>query len=195
MLLAENVIIDLGEDYVKQSYRNRYNIYTAQGKLSLSVPVTKPDGNHTSVHRVQLSDHEPWQRTHFRTIEAAYQNSPFYIHYIDEVRDLIYSKFDTLAEFNDHCFKGICKLIEIPLSWSFTNIYYEDECVDMRNIISPKKETKISEILGLHTYHQVFEEKHGFIKDLSILDIIFNMGPDGYSFIKKVAEDYRNAAL
>lgn len=193
MLLAENAIIDLGEDYVKQSYRNRYYIYTASGKLALTVPVTKPDGNHTAVKRVMLSGHEQWQRTHFRTIEAAYQNSPYYIHYIDEVRDLIYSKYNSLAEFNDHCFKGICELIEIPLSYSFTNIYYEDECIDMRNILSPKKETQISTILGLHTYHQVFEEKHGFIADLSILDVIFNMGPDGYSYIKKVAENYRGS--
>ncbi len=194
MLLAENAIIDLGENYVKQSYRNRYNIYSASGKQAMTIPVSKPDGNHTAVHRIMISNHEPWQRIHWRTIEAAYQNSPFFIHYMDDIKDLLNNRAKTISEYNIICFKGLCELLELPVAHSYTEKYYEDDSIDLRNKITPKRETSVSEFLSKHPYHQVFEDKHGYIKDLSLLDILFNMGPQGSSFITKTAEIYRNAS-
>ncbi len=195
MLLAENVVIDLGEDYQKQSYRNRYYLYAASGRVPLSIPVSKPDGNHTPVHRVLLSDHEPWQRTHWRTLEAAYKKSPYYIHYADEVRRLVFASTDKLAVYNQHCFQGICELLEVSVSYSFSELYCQGEgAVDMRNTITPKQETPVARFLQTCFYHQVFEEKQGYLADLSLLDLLFNMGPEAEGWLRKVIRDYRSAS-
>lgn len=116
MLMAENIVLDIGENYIKQSYRTRYNIFSASGKYALTIPVSRPGGNHSPVKDILISDHEPWQRTHFRTIQAAYQNSPYYIHYIDEVGALLFNNSTLLYKFNDYCLKGIMELLGITVS-------------------------------------------------------------------------------
>jgi len=194
MLLAENVFTDLGENYIKQTYRNRYEIYTAAGKKTISIPVKKQDGNHTSMHRILLSDHEPWQRTHWRTIKAAYQNSPFFIHYEEEVKSLIQTESKYLYQYNDACLQGIFSLLEISFQNEYTKEYFEGAGIDLRNYFTPKSINDVTIELKALPYHQVFEEKYGFIADLSILDLLFNLGPEATSYLEKAKAVYLSAS-
>jgi len=194
MLLAENVFTDLGENYIKQTYRNRYEIYTAAGRKPISVPVKKQDGNHTSMHRMLLSDHEPWQRTHWRTIKAAYQNSPFFIHYEAEIEALIQTERKYLYQYNEACLQGIFSLLEIQFQNEYTKEYYKGEGIDLRNYFTPKSSNQVSNVLNALPYHQVFEEKHGFIADLSILDLIFNLGPEATYYLETAKKAYLSAS-
>ncbi len=193
MLMAENIVLDIGENYIKQSYRTRYNIFSASGKYALTIPVSRPGGNHSPVKDILISDHEPWQRTHFRTIKTAYQNSPYYIHYIDEIEALLNNSNSLLYQYNDFCLKGIMEMLSIPITYTFTDEYIRDSHVanDFRNQISPKKENHLTNTLISNQYHQVFEDSQGYIADLSILDILFNLGPESTAYLTSVIKNIK----
>lgn len=178
------IYIDVFENYIKQTYRNRCSIYSANGRLSMSIPVIKTNGNHTKVKNIEIDYSQQWQRMHWRSIESAYNTSPFFLYYRDELEPFYKKQFKFLIDFNTSILTLIIKLCGLKCEIKFTEKYAEqtDEIIDFRNKFSAK--TKSGEVLSFPHYEQVFNEKHGFIPDLSILDLLFNEG----KFCKKYLE-------
>ena len=190
MLAAENPIIDGYEHYHKQSYRNRCNIYNSNGLQSLVIPVTRPLGNHTPTSQIQISFREPWQRTHWRSIESAYNKSPFFMYYSEEVKTMLYSEEVNLVTYNQSIFASLCNLLELEIEPGSTERYYEGMSEDFRNSISPKSIiTDMNVLLNKKPYYQVFEDRNGFIPDLSILDLLFHLGPESGYFLNTLKKE------
>ncbi len=177
MKLAGEVYIEKHETYAKQTYRNRCEIYTSNGKLALTIPVKKVNGNHTVIDQVEVSDQYNWQVLHWRAIHAAYANSPFFLYYKDDLKFFYQNKFNSLFDFNQQLLSEIISLIGINVKISYTEVFEKqpENWIDYRNTISPKK---LPTEFYLKPYYQSFNEKHGFISGLSILDVLFNIGPE-----------------
>jgi hypothetical protein len=172
ILKSENVLFEKQENFVKQTFRSRCEIYGANGKQLLSVPVEKR-GNHIPITEVRISYKEDWQKIHWRSIVSAYRNSPYFEYYADEFHSFFETKAELLFELNISLHKVIMKLLKAECSIAFTEKYSSacgNSVLDLRN-----EKTKYPPI---SPYNQVFEERYGFIPDLSILDLLFNAGPD-----------------
>jgi len=181
---VKEVLIEKFETYPKQTYRNRCEIYSANGRIPLIVPVHRPDGNHTMTKDVLLSMHENWQILHWRAIKTAYANSPFFLYYQDELEPFFNEKANKLLDFNTQLMKVILDLIGIKVKISYTSDFILDrpEVLDYRWKITPKK---IFDEFDLVEYYQSFSEKHGFIPNLSIIDLLFNLGPETAEYLLK----------
>ncbi len=172
ILKSENVLFEKQENFVKQTFRSRCEIYGANGKQLLSVPVEKR-GNHIPITEVRISYKENWQKIHWRSIVSAYRNSPYFEYYVDEFQPFFETKTELLFELNRTLHQVVMKLLKSEIKNEFTETYifdYGKNVFDLR-----KEETVLPEI---PQYNQVFEERHGFISELSILDLLFNTGPD-----------------
>lgn len=140
----------------------------------MSIPVRKVDGNHTKVKDIEINYSEPWQRLHWRAIESAYSNSPFFLYYRDDFEPFYLKKTKYLIDLNHELLILVCKLAGIKTEIIFSEKYFESsqDIIDLRNLFSPKRLGELSQ----KKYKQVFEEKQGFISDLSIIDLLFNEG-------------------
>lgn len=185
--------IEQWENYSKQSYRNRCNIYGANGILPLSVPVAKATSKKILSKDVKISYDTDWQKLHWKGIEAAYKSSPFYEFYIDDFERFFTKKWDYLLEFNNEIQNEIIGLLEIEPKIQYTDDFIEfgnPEFDDFRNIIHPKSsKSNTDELFNPKKYYQVFGDKHGFIENLSILDLIFNMGPESLIYLESSIVD------
>jgi len=170
----QTIQIDIFENYIKQTYRNRCCIYSANGKLTLSIPVIKVDGNHTNIKNIEIDYRQPWQKIHWRAIESAYNSSPFFLYYRDDLEPFYMKKYKFLVDLNHELFAILCNLVGIKTENLFSGKYFEPSpnIIDMRNSFSPKKQNDHSQ----KKYKQVFDEKFGFIPNLSIIDLLFNEG-------------------
>lgn len=174
--------IDLGEYFIKQSYRNRTVIYTSNGSLALSIPVIKK--NKTAVKDVLLDEQNDWRTTHWKAIKSAYNSSPFFEFYETELKQVFFKEHLKLSELNNSLLVHICNEIGLCLDLTYSNKYIEstEGNKDYRTIIDPKK--TIDEVVNYPRYIQIFEEKHGYQKNLSILDLLFHEGPETLNYIK-----------
>lgn len=187
------IYIEQWENYSKQSYRNRCNIYGANGSLALSVPVVKATSKKILSKDVKISYDTDWQKLHWKGIEAAYKSSPFYEYYIDDFERFFTKKWNYLLEFNNEIQNEILGALEIEPNIQFTDDFIEfgnSEYDDFRNLIHPKS-SKLDkdESFSSEKYYQVFGDKHGFIENLSILDLIFNMGPESLLYLESSIVD------
>jgi hypothetical protein len=182
MAAAPEVFIEKYETYPKRTFRNRCEIYSANGKLQLTIPVNRVNGHHTRADKVLISDQYDWQVLHWRAIRIAYTNSPFYLYYKDDIEVFYQKQFDNLFDFNLKLLKEVCSIIDFDVKISTTETFQKDpeNMADFRHILSPK-----FDISGFNfkPYYQAFSEKHGFIPGLSILDLLFNMGPESLDII------------
>lgn len=170
---AGKVCIEQHEYYQKQTYRSRCRIATANGIMDLSIPVEKR--NHTLIRDIRISEHSDWQTQHWRSIEAAYNSSPFFEYYADNFRPFFEKKWLFLWDFNMELLHKTLELLDIETEILLTETYEPqtgEETLDLREIIHPKKEASIP----LKSYYQVFATKFGFIPNMSIIDLLFNMG-------------------
>ena len=174
--------IDLGEHFIKQSYRNRTVIYTSNGSLALSIPVIKK--NKTAVKDVLLDDQNDWRTTHWKAIKSAYNSSPFFEFYETELKQVLFKEYLNLSVLNNSLLVHICNEIGLCIDLNYSNEYIEstDINTDYRTLIDPKK--TIDEVVDYPRYIQIFEEKHGYQKNLSILDLLFHEGPETLNYIK-----------
>jgi hypothetical protein len=182
MIAVPYLLIEKHETYQKQTYRNRCEIYSANGKLSLTVPVKKVFGNHTKIDEVQISNQYKWKKMHWRSIVAAYANSPFFLFFGDAIHNLIFYSQSNLFDYNFHLISGILKLLEIQKEIRFSNTFEKkyEGIVDYRNQITPK--TKIL-TTDFKPYYQSFGDRHGFLGGLSILDLLFHIGPESRTYL------------
>ena len=189
MVNASRVIIDLHETYAKQTWRNRCRIMTANGLLDLSIPVSKPHGNHTKTKDILVSQHAPWQGLHWKTIVSAYKKSPYFQFYESGLEPLFIEKFTgPLITWNKRLLHFIIQELCLDITIQETSSYEAeaDGYIDLRNILSPKSDWPGSQ-LTWPVYHQVFHERQGFQPHLSTLDLLFNTGPDAKSYLRAYA--------
>lgn len=188
MLDKPVVLVEQYETFPKQTYRNRAVVATANGLLPLSVPVVRTNGNHTYTKDMDICYNENWTAKHWRAIESAYNSSPYFLYYKDDVEVILNKKHRTLLELNmdilAFVFKKLKVAKDIILSTDFVVVDANADIENYRNRFSPKNK----EIIQLPPYDQVFEDRYGFQQDLSILDLLFNMGPDSLGYLKEVAK-------
>lgn len=178
-LLQGGLLIDVHEHYVKQSLRNRCELAGPQGRFILSVPIHRPSGLKTATKDIRISYAEDWQHDHLQALRSAYGSSPFFIHYWDDIAALIGQRHDYLIEFNLSAHTLICELLDIPTGLAQSESYVSS---------SPGMDIRAKQKRGLGDYDryiQVFEERHGFLSDLSILDTLFCLGPDTLVYLQR----------
>jgi len=182
-LAEEAPVIEVYETYHKQTYRNRCNVMTANGVESLSVPVVKVNGNHTMTKDMAISPIEQWQHIHSRCLESAYKASPYFDHYYDYLRPIFEGHFERLIDLNDAALRSVLKMLKVNKEIVHTTDYVRESEDDLREIFTPKKpfDSKL-----FPSYYQVFSEKFPFSPDLSVLDLIFNEGPEAMEYLKSI---------
>ena len=179
---SERILLEQHEYYQKQSYRNRCRIATANGIMDLSIPVDS--AGKTPIRDIRISDHNNWQTLHWRSIETAYNSSPFFEYYADDFRPFFEKKWLFLWDFNLALFNKTLELLDIETKIELTEQYKpetSDNFLDLRATIHPKKEIS----LLLKPYYQVFETKFGFMPNMSIIDLLFNMANEAQLILKK----------
>ena len=182
-LAEDEPVVEIWETYHKQTYRNRCCVMTANGVESMSVPVVKVNGNHTMTKDVMISPIENWQHIHSRCLESAYKASPYFDHYYDYLRPIFEGHFERLVDLNDAAMKAVFKMLKVNKEIVHTTDYVHESDDDLRKAFTPKKpfDSKFFPI-----YYQVFSEKFPFASDLSVLDLIFNEGPEAMNYLKRL---------
>lgn len=166
------------DNYQKQTYRNRCVIAGANGPLALSVPVEKGSTPRQQMKDVRISSHSDWRRSHLTALESAYMNSPFFIYYQDDLRSVYDKNYKFLFDLNIDLFQKIIELIDIQVTLSPTESYQKNnnDVADFRYLIEPGKHSMDN--INTTQYYQVFQQKNGFLPNLSVVDLLFNMGPE-----------------
>lgn len=185
MLGADEVLMEQHENFIKQSYRNRCNILAANGVLALSIPLVKSPEIKVNIREVEIDYKTDWQKQHLKSIESAYRNSPFYEYLIDDFISVYQKRPRHLFDFNLLLISIILNILEIDKKINFTNRFLipNDENFDFRYRVKPKKQNEEITRLANKKYYQVFNDKHPFQPDLSIIDLLFNLGPEAYGYL------------
>lgn len=171
------VYMETMENYIKQSYRNRCTIAGANGPLSLSIPIIKPDTLKCLTRDIRISDHGNWRHLHWNALVSAYNMSPFFEYYEDDFAPFYQRKYEFLFDFNEELRVLLCDLLDIQPVVHYTDQYESEVPNDFRETIRPRH-PGMDPSFEPQPYYQVFREKHGFLPNLSIVDLLFNMGPE-----------------
>lgn len=180
--------VEQHDHYIKQTYRNRCTIAAADGPLTLSIPTERTEELKCPMKDIRISDHGNWRHLHWTAIESAYRNSPFFDYYRDDFQPFYEKKYAFLFDFNERLRSLICQLTDIEPHVRSTEEYKQTFSAnehDFRDIIHPKKDHSLFDPdFAPARYYQVFEERHGFLPNLSIIDLLFNMGPESLIVLK-----------
>lgn len=180
----DSILIEQHDTYQKQTFRNRCVIATANGLQALTVPVEAP-GERCAMKEVRISDHNQWRRVHWNALQSAYSESPFFEYYQDDIRPFFEKKYDYLIDFNEAIRQKICELIDIEPKVEYTEEFISSTpstIADYREVIHAKHPQPDADFTPMR-YWQVFERKHGFQPNLSILDLLFNMGTESVFYL------------
>ncbi len=179
------VFIESFGHYLKQTYANRCVIASANGLQTLSIPVERPPTLKCLIKDIRIADHGNWRHLHWNAIVSAYNSTPFFEYYEDDFRSFYEKKIAFLFDFNEALRALICRLIDIEPKISYTTSYKIDFLEnerDFREAIHPKKVPVLS---NFKEYYQVFQNRSGFQPNLSIIDLLFNMGPESILFLQE----------
>jgi hypothetical protein len=177
---TDAVFIEAYEHYKKQTLRNRCHILSPNGVQTLIVPVTQSGLNRTAVKDVRISDDIQWQRQHWRSLTAAYRRSAFFEFYEDELHLFYVKKYVFLLDFNTELLRWILQLLHVKATIQLTETYVQEATQDFRNCSDLR--SPANDLPGL-TYPQVFEYKGSFTPGLSIIDLLFNTGPQAMAYL------------
>jgi hypothetical protein len=181
LLRHTEVLIETKETFPKQTYRNRTEIMTAGGVRALSVPVIR--NNHSRTEDVGIDYKERWNIIHLRTIAAAYSSSPYYLYYKDDFEALLTKRYNKLVDLNETLLKWILKLLKSNCQLRRTEDYQKEYALDFRNTFSPKVPYPT---VGHEKYYQVFSDRIPFTPNLSIIDLLMNLGPEAREYLKMI---------
>ncbi len=174
IIKANNILFEVSDNYQKQTFRNRTYIYGANGKLGLFIPVIHTHKNRELFKDVKISYESNWMDLHLKSLQSAYRSSPYFEYFEDDFIKLYSKKEKFLVDFNIKCIKLISNLLDLDLDFKISSEYVEktNDIIDLRDLSNARKEKKIE----TPKYIQVFESKHGYLNNLSILDLIFSEG-------------------
>lgn len=183
---SPKIYIEQYENYIKQTYRNRCVILGANGPISLIVPVVKGRGSKIRIKDLQISYDVDWQRNHWRTIFSAYNSSPYFDYFNDDIFPFFEMKEKFLFDYNLKIHETICNLLEIENNVILTEDFEKTNefATKLSELVSPKNK-QVNKQFKTNAYTQVFSEKFGFVPNLSILDLLFNEGPNSYTFLER----------
>jgi hypothetical protein len=178
ILQSEEIFIETKEHFIKQSFRNRCIIMGANGTQTLTIPKERKSSDKTLISDISISNQDNWQKLHWQSIVSAYNSSPFFEFYKDELLPFYNTENDNLFDFNLKLSKAILRLLQVEKELNFTS-EFQKECngLDFRSsefILKNQEE-----------YQQVFCEKYSFVPNLSILDVLFNLGPETTSYLER----------
>ena len=173
------IVMVTNKPYQKQTFRNRSEIYGANGKLKLTIPIVHSKEKERQIDETVVIHYEnSWQQKHWKSLENAYRSSPFFEFYEDDLYPFYHQKFEKLMDYNIELIKMVLHLLNSKVKLLFN----EETDDDFDDLIIAKHGLKKKTPL----YQQVFQFKHGFISNLSILDLLFNLGPQSLEYLKKV---------
>jgi hypothetical protein len=177
---ADAVFIEQEENYIKQTYRNRCKILSSNGILNLSVPVMKGPALKAPVKDIEIDYSKRWQHIHLRAITSAYSRSPYFQFYSEHLERIILTSHRFLLDLNDELLNKCLEFLNIDKCILHTSVFQPDRGLsqDFRYRISPKTSSGFNS----RPYIQVFGNNE-FVTDLSILDLVFNMGPESSDYI------------
>ena len=176
------VTFEMEDNYQKQTNRNRTYIYSPNGIQLLNIPVKHSKETHQKTKDVKLETDFNWQKQHFKSLEAAYRSSPFFEYFEDDIRLIFEKKHTFLMDLNLETMAIVSKCLQLKFDFTETSEYLKEvnDKTDYRNLINGKKDTAVFE-----TYTQVFDDKHGFLNNLSILDLLCNEGRYALEYLRK----------
>lgn len=182
MVNTQKVYLEVKDNYQKQTYRNRYYIYGANGKLALTIPIAYTQKNRQLSSEVKIYNESQWQAIHWKSICSAYRTSPFFEFYEDDIKPLFFCHEENLLKYNLKCLNTVLECLQIGINFEQTTVYekHPSNMIDLRLLVNIKNKFD----LQFEQYTQVFDLKYGFLNNLSILDLIFNLGPDASKYLE-----------
>jgi len=177
---SDKIIFETEDNYEKQTYRNRCYIFGANGKQALNIPVKfNQKAGKKKTKDAFVDNDSNWQAHHLKSLQAAYRNSPFYEFYIDSLLPIFNKNYRFLLDVNSETFQLISEALELDKGFSKSKEYEVDVPNDFRNLSSIKHQPKVAS----QKYIQLFDDKHGFLENLSILDLLFMEGPNAVNLL------------
>ncbi|SEC90022.1 WbqC-like protein family protein [Tenacibaculum sp. MAR_2009_124] len=181
---SDRVVFEVHDNFQKQTYRNRFCIYGANGKLSLSIPVKHKTNEGRKKTRDTLVENDfPWQQQHLKSLQTAYRSSPFFEFFEDELTTIFSKKYKYLHDVNLDTYSFVSEALELDHDYIKTEDYVIEVDNDFRQLALAKKGISIE----MDSYIQMFDDKHGFLPNLSILDLLFMEGRNTISFLEKIS--------
>jgi len=179
---ADLVTFEMEDNFQKQTNRNRMYIYSPNGIQLLNVPIKHSKDKHQRIKEVKIENDFDWQKQHFKSLEAAYRTSPFFEYFEDDLVPIFQKKHTFLMDLNLETMSIVSKCLKLEFDYDETVEYFHqvDHKIDYRNLINGKKDNSLFE-----SYTQVFGDKHGYLNNLSILDLLFNEGRYALDYLKK----------
>jgi hypothetical protein len=183
----DRIVWEAWDNYQKQTYRNRCGIGTDQGLYQMNIPIRHLGGEQgrQTYRKVRMDESSGWRNLHWKTLQNAYRSSPYFEYYEDDVREVYFSEpgNDLLFKLNLKSIRFLCISMDIDFPEDLTSTYRQDyEAGDARKLVLAKGRRQYQ----VPEYHQVFGERHGFLSNLSGLDLLFNLGPESASYLRKL---------
>jgi WbqC-like protein family len=180
---AEKIVFEMEDNFQKQTNRNRAYIYSPNGIQLLNIPVKHSKTAHQKTKDIQIENDFDWQKQHFKSLEAAYRSSPFFEYFEDDLLPIFEKKHHFLMDLNLEVFDLITRCLRMKIEYSTTTEYFHEinsnEITDFRFLANGKKDASQFE-----SYTQVFDDKFGFINNLSVLDLVFNEGKFALDYLQ-----------
>lgn len=178
---SDNITFEMEDNFQKQTNRNRTYIYSPNGIQLLNIPIKHSRETHQKTKDVMIENEFDWQKQHFKSFEAAYRSSPFFEFFEDDIRPFFEKQHTFLMDLNLEAFDIVLKCLRMKIEFSKTEEYFHEpiNMTDFRHLVNGKKDVN-----SFEKYTQVFDDKHGFINNLSILDLLFNEGKFAVDYLK-----------
>lgn len=183
MAQSDSITFEMEDNFQKQTNRNRTYIYSPNGIQLLNIPIKHSYLNHQKTKDIKIESEFDWQKQHFKSLEAAYRSSPFFEFFEDDIQPIFRKKYTFLMDLNFETLDVLSKCLRMKIDFGTTTEYFHEidnkVMTDFRYLINGKKDTSVFE-----SYTQVFDDKHGFLNNLSVLDLLFNEGKYAMEYLK-----------